>query len=107
MLRVNTAPEQLKAPSHQAFSCLGWQKGFEGLHLGMVSWKVLLWSGVGGEQWAAVQEIGHHVPAAPKTAQIPEVEGAGGRRGVGRHLQGEPVLQPPEFPARIDPERLL
>lgn len=45
----------------------------------MVSWKVLLWSGVGGEQWAAVQEISHHVPAAPETAQIPEVDG---RRGL-------------------------
>lgn len=49
-------------------------KGF-----GMVSWKVLLWSGVGGEQWAAVQEISQHVPAAPETAQIAEVEG---RRGL-------------------------
>lgn len=78
MLRVNTAPEQLKAHSHQAFSCLSWKKGFERLSFGMVSWKVLLWSGVGGEQWAAVQEIGHHVPAASERAQIPEVEGKRG-----------------------------
>lgn len=62
-----------------AFSCLGWQKGFERLCFGMVSWKVLLWSGVGVEQWAAVQGIRHHVPAAPATAQTPEVEG---RRGL-------------------------
>lgn len=79
MLRVNTAPGQMKAHPHQAFSCLVWQNGFERLRFGMVSWKVLLWSGVGGEQWAAVQEISHHVPAAPETAQIRELEG---RRGL-------------------------
>lgn len=34
-------------------------------------------------------------------------ERAGGRRGVVRHLQGEPMLQNREFPARIDPKCLL
>lgn len=79
MLRVNTAPEQLKAHPHQAFSCLGWQNGFERLRFGVVSWKVLLCSGVGGEQWTAEQEISRHVPAAPETTQIPELED---RRGL-------------------------
>lgn len=45
----------------------------------MVSWKDLLWSGMGGEQRTAIPKISHHNPAAPETAQVPGLEG---RRGL-------------------------
>lgn len=48
----------------------------------MVSWKDLLWSGVGREQRAAVPEISHHNPAAPETAQISGLEEEEGEEGT-------------------------
>lgn len=74
-LRMDTAPG-----SPTAVTQLLWlaKKGFLRLRFGMVSWKDLLWSGVGEEQRAAIPEISHHDPAAPETAQIPGLEG---RRG--------------------------
>lgn len=100
-LRMDTGPG-----SPTAITQLLWlaKNRFLRLRFGMVSWKDLLWSGVGGEQWAARPEISDHDPAAPKPAQIPGLEG---RRKKRRSKATCKVLQSHETPARMNPKQLL
>lgn len=99
MLRVDTAPEQLKARPHQSLSWSDWQKGLKGCTLGQFLAKTCSrqeWEDSKGEKCQSPQS------SRTRTAQIPVLEGrrAGGREGA-RHLQGEPALQSHKTPARI------